>query len=165
MPGRLLSAFLLVNVADRLGKLVSEVIEALYVCLDHFKLFQTLILRKLGLLVLTSATGPAWFCSSRQPEVCLYRDFLPETLDRHEDDSVLARLLQELLRIVLVGKNELGLLSLNLLQLLLLFCNQVGELERLCTGHFVELVHLASDAVDRCLTALVPLFQNFMSAR
>ena len=78
---------------------------------------------------------------------------------------MLARLLQELLRIVLVGKNELGLLSLNFLQLLLLFCNQVGELERLCTGHFVELVHLASDSVDRCLTAFVPLFQSLMSAR
>ena len=71
---------------------------------------------------------------------------------------MLARLLQELLRVVLVGKNEPGLLSLNLLQLLLLFCNQVGELERLCASHFVELVHLASDTVDSCLTAFVPLF-------
>ena len=77
---------------------------------------------------------------------------------------MLARLLQELLRIVLVGKNELGLLLLHLLQLLLLLCNQVGELERLCTGHFVELVQLASDTVDSCLTALVPLFQGLMSA-
>ena len=77
---------------------------------------------------------------------------------------MLARLLQELLRVVLVGKNEPGLLSLNLLQLLLLFCNHVSELERLCTGHFVELVHLASDAVDSCLTALMPLFQSLMSA-
>ena len=78
---------------------------------------------------------------------------------------MLARLLQELLRIVLVGKNELGLLLLHLLQLLLLLCNQVGELERLCTSHFVELVHLACDAVDRCLTARVPRFQNLMSVR
>ena len=77
---------------------------------------------------------------------------------------MLARLLQELLRIVLVGKNELGLLLLHLLQLLLLLCNQVGELERLCTGHFVELVQLASDTIDRCLTALVSLFQGLMSA-
>ena len=77
---------------------------------------------------------------------------------------MLARLLQELLRIVLVGKNEPGLLSLNLLQLLLLFCNHVSELERLCTGHFVELVQLASDTIDRCLTALVSLFQGLMSA-
>ena len=61
LPGRLLSVFLLVNVAYRLGKLDSEVIEALYVCLDHFKLFQTLILRKLRFLVLSSATCPAWF--------------------------------------------------------------------------------------------------------
>ena len=52
---------LLVSVADWLGKLVCESIEALYVCLDHFKLLQTLILRKLRVLVLTSATGAARF--------------------------------------------------------------------------------------------------------
>ena len=58
LPG-LLTKSLLVNLADRLVKLVCEVIKALYVCLDHVKLFQTLILRKFGVLVLSSATGSA----------------------------------------------------------------------------------------------------------
>ena len=59
LPGRLLADFRLVNLSDRLVKLVCEVFKALYVCLDHVKLFQTLILRKVGGLVLSSAARPA----------------------------------------------------------------------------------------------------------
>ena len=50
----LLADFYLINLTDRHVKNASEVIEALYVCLDHVELIQTLILRKDGVLILGS---------------------------------------------------------------------------------------------------------------
>ena len=78
----------------------------------------------------------------------LYGNLLPETLDRHEDNAMLTRLLEELLRLVLVANHQLGLVCLNFLKFLLLFSNQVGELEGPSARFLVESVQVIVDHVD-----------------
>ena len=103
----LLADLLLINLAYRLLKLFTEEIITLDVRLDHIKLVQSLSNGREDLLLLGSSATHGTLCAIWQILVCdevllLGVNLLPKTLYGHADDTVLACLLQESLRLVLI---------------------------------------------------------------
>lgn len=117
------SVLLLVRVSYRFVELIAEHIEDLNVGPDDIQLFDTLLLWKLYVFSRLNFTTLRNFvpnevhlllCSACI--VCVFQsDFLPEILDRHLDDAVLARLLQQLFCLVLVTDHKFCFLTFDLL--------------------------------------------------
>ena len=122
---RLLANLLLICVTNWLAQFLTEQVVALDVCLDHIKLVQTLILIEISVLATGCGITSTWLVALVPDEVgllllvILQGNLLPQTLDGHENNAMLARLLEQLLRLVLISDPELGLLRFDHLKLLL----------------------------------------------
>ena len=132
---RLLSDLLLIRVTNWPAQFLTEQVIALDVRLDDIKLVEALILVEVSVLT-TSCRIAATRLVVLVPDevgllllVSLQGNLLPQTLDGHEDDAMLTRLLEQLLRLVLVSDPQLGLFSLNHLKLFLFFGDEVSELK------------------------------------
>ena len=115
------SVLLLVRFSNRFVELIAEHIEALNVGPDDIQLFDTLLLRKHDVFSrLTFNTLRNFVPNEVHLLLCsacigcvLQSDFLPEILDGHLDDAVLACLLQQLFCLVLVTDHKFCFLTLD----------------------------------------------------
>ena len=149
---------------DGLAQFLGEQVESFDVGLDYVQLLETVFLGKRRM----SATLVHFFATRHlAPDkvhlltvlLVLEGNFLPETLDRHKDDAVLASGLQHLLRLLLVANHEQGLLSLDALQLSLLISDLVREVECLLSRLFLEAIHLGDEIVHFSAALLVVLVE------
>ena len=87
--------------------------------------------------------------------IILDSNLLKEILDRHQDDSVLVSLLHSHLSLFLVSDHQPSLISLNNLQLTLLFGNLIGIVKGLQVGLFFENVHVHNERIHSATTFLM----------
>ena len=155
----------LIMLFNRFTQLLGEEVETLNVGLDGVQLRQAVFLGESRL----SATLVHFF-SARHILVpnevhlvvvlfVLKSNLLPETLDGHENNAMLTRLLQHLLRLLLVADHQQCLLSLDALQLSLLVSDLVREIKSLLASLFLEAIHFSDEVVHLSATLLVVLVQ------
>ena len=95
--------------------------------------------------------------------VRLVGDFLPQTLDRHLDDTVLTRGLEALLCLLIIANHEQCFFGLNRLQRGLLLCNLVRVIQRLLPSILFVSVGVLHNRLHILTTPNVIIFEVLIS--